>query len=127
MPRGSSDSPNDKRSADEGAEETLRDFEAAVAKLPRPTYLFRLYVAGNTARSAQAITNLRRICDRYLAGFYELEVIDVYQRPGAAKEADIIAVPTLIKYLPLPVKRFLGDMSDEEKIVVGLKLGSQNQ
>jgi circadian clock protein KaiB len=74
-------------------------------------------------RSTQAVTNVRRICEQYLAGFYELEVIDVYQSPGATKEADIIALPTLIKELPLPPKRFIGDMSNEERIVVGLKLG----
>jgi circadian clock protein KaiB len=127
MPRGSSDSPKVEQKAGADPVQTVREFEEIVANLPRPAYLFRLYVAGNTARSAQAITNIRRICDRYLAGFYELEVIDAYQRPGAAKDADIIALPTLIKDLPLPVKRFIGDMSDEERIVIGLKLGKQDQ
>jgi circadian clock protein KaiB len=103
----------------------LREFEQLVASLSRPTYHFRLYVAGNTRRSGQAITNVRGICDRYLPGQYELEVIDVYQQPEATKNADLIALPTLIKELPAPSKRFVGNMSDTERIVIGLKLGNQ--
>jgi circadian clock protein KaiB len=114
---------DDIRNPDAYPDETLREFEQLVSDLSPPKYVFRLYVAGNTMRSTQAVTNVRRICEQYLAGFYELEVIDVYQSPGATKEADIIALPTLIKELPLPPKRFIGDMSDEERIVVGLKLG----
>jgi circadian clock protein KaiB len=114
---------DDIRNPDAYPDQRLREFEQLVSDLSPPKYVFRLYVAGNTMRSTQAVTNVRRICEQYLAGFYELEVIDVYQSPGATKEADIIALPTLIKELPLPPKRFIGDMSDEERIVVGLKLG----
>ncbi len=120
-PRG--DTPDSISSSDVFPDQNLGEFERLVSDLPRPKYVFRLYIAGNTMRSTQAIANVRRICDQYLAGFYELEVIDVYQSPGATKNSDIIALPTLIKELPLPMKRFIGDMSDEEKIVIGLKLG----
>jgi circadian clock protein KaiB len=124
MKRSRGDLPDDDiRNPDVYPDQNLREFERLVSELSRPKYVFRLYVAGNTFRSTQAVTNVRRICEQYLAGFYELEVIDVYQSPGATKEADIIALPTLIKELPLPPKRFIGDMSDEERIVVGLKLG----
>jgi circadian clock protein KaiB len=124
MQRSRGDLPDDDiRNSDAYPDQTLREFERLVSDLSRPKYVFRLYVAGNTMRSTQAITNVRRICDQYLAGFYDLEVIDVYQSPGATRECNIIALPTLIKELPLPPKRFIGDMSDEERIVIGLKLG----
>jgi circadian clock protein KaiB len=83
-------------------------------------YMLRLYVTGMTPRSIQAITNMRRICDEHLKGMYELEVIDIYQHPEAAAEAQLLAAPTMIKQLPAPLRRFVGDMSDEEKILVGL-------
>lgn len=107
---------------DVSTEETLKQFEKLVADLAQPTYLFRLYVAGTSKRSSVAIGNVRRICDRYLPGHYELEVVDVYQQPAATKQAQVVAIPTLIKEVPFPPKRFIGDMSDTERIVVGLKL-----
>ena len=102
--------------------ETLKEFEKLVADLAQPSYLFRLYVSGSTPRSSVAIANVRRICEQYLPGHYELEVIDVYQQPAATKQAQIIAVPTLIKELPFPPQRFVGDMSNTERIVIGLNL-----
>ena len=107
---------------EEGNEQTLRQFEKLVAELSQPSYHFRLYVSGASPRSTLAITNVRQVCEQYLHGRYELEVIDVYQQAEAAKEAQVLAVPTLIKELPFPRKRFVGDMSNTEKIVVGLKL-----
>jgi circadian clock protein KaiB len=104
-------------------EQTLKQFESLVADLAQPNYLFRLYVSGNSSRSILAIENVRRICDQYLPGHYELEVIDIYQQPGATRAAQVIAVPTLIKELPFPPRRFVGDMSNTERIVVGLNLG----
>lgn len=101
---------------------TLQEFEKLVADLAQPNYLFRLYVSGNSSRSTLAIANVRRICKMYLSGHYELEVIDIYQQPGATKAAQVIAVPTLIKELPFPVQRFVGDMSNTERIIVGLNL-----
>lgn len=101
---------------------SLQEFEKLVSALSQPTYVFRLYVSGTSPRSAAAIHNIRRICEEYLNGHFELEVIDVYQQRAETRQAQIIAVPTLIKELPLPIQRFVGDMSDTEKIVIGLKL-----
>ena len=108
---------------DVNTDETLKEFEKLVADLAQPTYLFRLYIAGTSARSSLAIANVRRICEQYLPGHYELEVVDVYQQPAATKQAQVIAVPTLIKELPFPPRRFVGDMSNTERIVIGLNLG----
>jgi circadian clock protein KaiB len=116
--------PNDNDVEEETASRTLREFESLVADLAQPKYIFRLYVAGNSVRSRQAITNVREICERYLPGNYELDVVDVYQQPEVTKAADVIALPTLIKELPFPPKKFVGDMSNTERIVVGLKLRS---
>ena len=90
-------------------------------------YIFRLYVTGATPRSTQAILNLKQICERYLPQRYALEVIDIYQQPEQAREHQIIAAPTLIKHLPLPVRRFIGDMSKPDRILVGLNLSSSEQ
>jgi circadian clock protein KaiB len=116
--------PRDEGMEAEIAGRTLREFESLVADLAQPRYVFRLYVAGTSTRSRQAITNVREICERYLPGNYELDVVDVYQQPGATKAADVIALPTLIKELPFPPRKFVGDMSNTERIVVGLKLRS---
>jgi circadian clock protein KaiB len=85
-------------------------------------YILRLYVAGMKPRSAHAIENIRAICLEHLEGRYELQVIDVYQQPELAKGEQIVAAPTLIKKLPLPLRRIIGDMSNEEKVLVGLGL-----
>jgi circadian clock protein KaiB len=118
------DAPPDGKGAalDVSTEQTLKEFEKLVADLAQPNYLFRLYVSGTSPRASVAIANVRRICEQYLPGHYELEVIDVYQQPAATKQAQIIAVPTLIKELPLPPQRFVGDMSNTERIVIGLNL-----
>ncbi|MBU3626359.1 hypothetical protein ICN48_08935 [Polynucleobacter sp. JS-Safj-400b-B2] len=87
-------------------------------------YILRLYVAGATARSVAAITNIKKICDEQLAGQYTLEVIDLYQQPLLAAGHQIIAIPTLIKELPPPLRRIIGDLSDTEKVLVGLDLKS---
>lgn len=83
-------------------------------------YVLRLYVAGTSERSARAIRNAKQICEENLAGRYELEVIDVFQQTGRAREDQVIAIPTLIKKLPVPLKRFIGDLSDRDVVVVGL-------
>ena len=85
-------------------------------------YLLRLYVTGMTSRSARAVDNLRAICDEHLEGRYDLEVIDIYQQPALAKGEQIIAAPTLIKKLPLPMRRIIGDMSNHERVLLGLDL-----
>jgi len=88
-------------------------------------YVLRLYVAGMTPKSTLAITNIKKICEEHLEGRYSLEVIDLYKRPSLADGEQIIAAPTLLKKLPLPLRRFIGDMSDTEKIIVGLDLRSK--
>jgi circadian clock protein KaiB len=82
----------------------------------------RLYVTGSTPRSARAIENLRRVCEKHLFGRYDLEVIDIYQRPEAAREFQVIAVPTLVRLLPEPLRRVIGDLSDQDKVLHGLDL-----
>lgn len=85
-------------------------------------YVLRLYVAGTTARSQRAIVNIRRLCEEYLHGRFTLDVIDIYQQPGIAAEEQIIAAPTLIRRLPLPLRRIIGDLSQTEKVLVGLHI-----
>ena len=109
---------------DQAAQATLEEFESLVAELANPSYVFRLFVSGATPRSTAAIANVRRICEQYLPGQYELEVVDIYQQPEETRKAQVVAVPTLIKALPFPPQRFVGDMSDSGRIVVGLKLKS---
>jgi len=83
-------------------------------------YTMRLYVTGATPRSSRAIANLRKLCDQFLAGRYELEIVDVYQQPELAREGQIIAAPTLVKSFPLPLRRFIGDMSNTANLLAGL-------
>ncbi len=101
---------------------TTAKFEKLAAQKPDTMYTLRLYVAGNTPRSADAIVNLRHICESHLHGRYKLEVIDIYQQPALARGEQIIAVPTLIKYLPLPLKKVIGDMTKSERVIFGLDL-----
>ena len=96
--------------------------EKALQEQDGKNYVLRLYVAGMTPKSTQAITNIKKICEEHLRGRYSLEVIDLYKRPALADGEQIIAAPTLLKKLPLPLKRFIGDMSNTEKIIVGLDL-----
>ncbi len=84
--------------------------------------MLRLYVTGMTARSTRAVENVRAVCEEHLRGRYDLEVVDIYQQPTLAKGEQIIAAPTLIKKLPLPLRRLIGDMSSTERILLGLDL-----
>ena len=85
-------------------------------------YVLRLYTCGSTARSARAIRNLKRICDTRLSGRYQLDVIDIYQEPRKASDDQIVAIPTLIKELPTPRRTFVGDLTDEGRLVAGLAI-----
>ncbi len=85
-------------------------------------YVLRLYVSGTTPRSALAIANLRDICERHLRGRYELHIVDIYQQPEHLADEQIVAVPTLIRQLPLPIRRLVGDLSDRERVLIGLDL-----
>ncbi len=88
----------------------------------REHYMLRLFVSGATQRSAHAIENLKSICESELAGRYELEVIDIYQQPELARQHQIVAVPALIKSLPEPLRVLIGDLSEKQKVLVGLDL-----
>jgi circadian clock protein KaiB len=105
---------------------STEEFEKAVALQDRATYVFRLYVTGMTHKSSQAIANVRKLCEKHLSGCYELNVIDIYQQPELAREAQIIATPTLIRKQPLPLRRLIGDMSDTERFLVGIDLKPRN-
>lgn len=88
----------------------------------KPKFLLRLYVTGPTPRSVKSIENLKRFCEKHLKGQYEMEVIDIYQQPALASENQIIAAPTLIKSLPLPLRRLVGDLSNPDRVLLGLDL-----
>jgi circadian clock protein KaiB len=104
-------------------ENATASFERALGRhKAAEKYLLRLYVTGMTPRSTAAIQNIKSICEQHLLDRYELEIIDVYQQPVLAQGEQIIAAPTLIKDLPLPLRRFIGDMSQTEKILLGLDL-----
>jgi len=96
--------------------------EEALKKRGSEKYILRLYVAGVTPASTTAIINIKKICEENLKGRYELEVIDIYQQPTLTRDEQILAAPTLIKKLPLPIRRFIGDMANKERILVGLDL-----
>jgi len=90
----------------------------------RPEFVLRLFTTGSTPRSTRALRNLRAICEALIKGRYRLEVIDIYQEPGRASEADIIAAPTVIKDEPQPPCRVVGDLSDRDKVVTNLNLAT---
>jgi circadian clock protein KaiB len=101
----------------------------AAARAPRakkptvdPEYVLRLFVSGFTPRSRRAIDNLKNICERYLAGRYRIEVVDLYQSPASAHDEQIVATPTLLKVLPGPPRRVIGDLSKVDKVLHGLDL-----
>ena len=103
-------------------ENSVEIFEEAIKGSDKMKYVLRLYVAGASLRSSQAITNIRRICDEHLQGRCDLEVIDILQHSVLAEGEQIIAAPTLIKKLPPPLRRFIGDMANVEKVLLGLDL-----
>ncbi|HYK21142.1 MAG TPA: circadian clock KaiB family protein [Pyrinomonadaceae bacterium] len=98
-------------------------FEEALKVSPfrRAKYILRLYVTGSSARSLQAVSNLKKLCEAHLPD-YDLEVIDIYENPSAAREEQIIAAPTLVKQLPKPLRKFVGDLSNTQKILAGLDI-----
>jgi circadian clock protein KaiB len=97
----------------------------AAAYRKKAKYLLRLYVTGTTGRSVRAVQNVRRICEEHLKGLYDLEVVDIYKNLPLARGDQIIAAPTLIKRLPAPLRRLIGDMSDEQRVLVGLDIRHQ--
>ena len=85
-------------------------------------YALRLYITGQTPRSLQSVENLRALCDKYIPNQFDLEVVDIYQQPAMAAAGQIIAAPTLIKSMPLPLRRLVGDFSDQNRVILGLDI-----
>jgi len=102
-------------------------FERAVRPKDRPKHILILYVAGISPRSEQAIRSVKEICEQRLKDSYELQIVDIYQHPEVLKEGQIIAAPTLVKKLPLPLRRLIGDMTNKEKLILGLDLVEVDQ
>lgn len=95
---------------------------AAAGAGRQQAYMLRLYVAGATPQSTRALLNIKEICEEHLQGRYELDVVDVFVQPAQARAEDIIAVPTLLKKLPAPLRRLVGDLSNRERVLVGLNI-----
>ena len=104
---------------------TKTEFEKSLKKRKAKRYVLQLYVAGLSPRSQTAIENIKDLCDQHLQDRYELKVLDIYQNPIIAKNGQILAAPTLTNKLPLPLRRFVGDMSDKNKLLVGLDLKTE--
>ena len=92
------------------------------ARTRQATYVLRLYVSRSTLKSQRAVVNIKRVCDEHLKGRYDLEVIDIHRHANLARDEQIVAVPTLIKWLPPPLQRLVGDMSDLNRVLLGLDL-----
>lgn len=107
---------------DDGAAGLRRKLERAADSAEQQRYLLRLYVTGTTPASLRAIERVREFCEERLSGRFELEVIDIYQLPALAKDEQIIAAPTLIRVLPEPLRRFIGDLSKIERVLFGIDL-----
>lgn len=101
---------------------TASALEEKLAKRDEEKYVLRLYVTGQTPNSVRAIANIKAICEEHLKGRYNLQVVDIYQQPQLAKDEQILAAPTLIKKLPLPLRRLVGDLSTTERVLLGLDL-----
>jgi circadian clock protein KaiB len=105
-----------------GAKNSTAAFEKGLCGLGKEKYILTLYVTGTTPRALRSIENVREICETHLQGRYQLSVVDIYQQPALAKGEQIIAVPTLLKKLPLPLRRIIGDLSNRERVLYGLDL-----
>jgi len=99
--------------------------KTVLRKVTLTRYILKLYVAGQSPKSVNAIANIKKICEEHLQERYELEVIDLYQQPQLALGEQIIAIPTLLRKLPLPLRRIIGDLSNTERVLVGLDLRSE--
>lgn len=113
---------------DKKVQNKLDEFESALTSEKKgEKYILRLFIAGINPKSRKAIKNLREILEENLKGQYELEIVDIYQQPIFAKEGQIVAAPTLIKELPPPLRRFVGDMSNKERILLGLDIKKEKE
>lgn len=95
--------------------------------VPEERWELRLYVAGQTPKSMEALANLKKICEEYLAGQYTIEVIDLLKKPQLAAGDQILAIPTLVRNLPPPLRKIIGDLSDKERVLVGLNIVPRRQ
>jgi circadian clock protein KaiB len=102
-----------------------RRLEAAIARDSDNRFILRLYVSGLTARSREAIENIRHLCQEHLAGRHELQIIDIYQQPELAKDQQLVAAPTLVKKLPLPLRKLVGDMHDSARVLIMLGISAK--
>lgn len=114
-----------KRNEPRVRDETKTDpIEERLVNCAKECYVLRLYIAGLSPRSTLAVERIRGICERYLTGRYELTVVDLYLHPEEARRAQVVVVPTLVKQDPSPKRLFIGDMTDEKKILLGLNISS---
>ncbi len=119
--------PSDKGSSGEtGLAPSAQAFERAITEAQDAHFVLRLYVSGMTSRSRLAIENIRHLCEEHLAGRYDLQVIDIYQQPGLTKDAQVIAAPTLVKQLPPPLRKIVGDLGDPGRIMVVLGIAAKS-
>jgi circadian clock protein KaiB len=107
---------------DQDPDRATRAFEEALSKRGSERYVLTLYITGATPQSTQAIIRIKEICEQHLQGRYELEVVDIYQQPELARDAQLLAAPTLIKKLPPPLRRLVGNLTDLQRVLVGLDL-----
>ena len=98
------------------------EMKQAASPSRQAKYVLRLYISGSTSKSSRAVENIKRVCEQHLKNRYHLEVIDIYQQAHLVRDEQIVAVPTLIKRLPVPIQRLVGDMSDLNKVLFGLDL-----
>ncbi len=108
--------------SEDKARQSLEAFEARAEVSENERYVLRLYICGTTQNSMRAVANVKKICEEHLGGRYDLEIIDVYQHPALAEGEQIIAAPTLIKKLPYPLKKIIGNMANTKKVLLGLDL-----
>jgi circadian clock protein KaiB len=124
MPSKRTPKPSSKGTARSSSDaDVTEQFERMLKAAPEATnYILRLFITGSTPRSMSAIANIRALCDQYLAGHVELEVVDIYQQPAEAQGEQIIAAPTLVREFPAPPRRMVGDLSNAQKVLLGLNL-----
>jgi circadian clock protein KaiB len=113
--------------SDPGDENTTSEFDKALSRVSDDRYVLRLYLTGSTSRSHRALEAIKTLCERYLKGRYELEVVDLYQQPERADAAQIFALPTLVKELPLPVRRLVGDLTSPDRVLIALNLKPETE
>ncbi len=105
---------------------TTAQFEQLLSEPATEHFILRLYVAGSTLRSTRSVERIRALCERFLQGRYELTVVDLYQQPEQAQAAQIIAAPTLVRHMPLPLRRLVGDLSDTARVLKALGLATED-